>query len=549
MKSKSIFILFAAFAVGMLFFQIGAAPLLEPDEGRYANISQEMLESGDWLVPHKNGFIHFHKPPMTYWTMALSQKVFGTNEWGVRFPNALFGLGIVLLVIGIARRLWDDAAALLSALILLAIPLFVFMARLATTDIGLVFWVTLAVYCFISYQKGRSGLFLLGTYCALGVSMLTKGPVGLVLFAIPAASFFVLLRERKGFSFPLHLLGLVLFGVLSLSWYIWAIKNYPGLLDYFLFFQTAERMAGKSHHTQDWFYFLPVLIGTFFPWSLYIPAAVREIVKNPKGSRSRLLIFWTALWTALIFIFFSALPSKLASYLLPLSVPLCLWCAVYFSEKIFDRELKDRFFYATSYFTGFVFWIGGLGLGIYTKFFLHERIAGFEIMFFIGAFLLPLAGLVILFFSQKRRPFLIFATMLVAMYLTGLTVWNSGLPRVGTYKTVKPFAHKIMELREAGEPVIAYRKLFSGLPFYLNERVIVIATKTEFKFDTEEETKGYLYKDAKAVKNFINSSKRCFILTKTSDARELQELYGGKLKEIMRDKKVVLYTNKSMNSQ
>ena len=230
--------------------------------------------------------------------------------------------------------------------------------------------------------------------------------------------------------------------------------------------------------------------------------------------------------------------------MLPLSVPVSLLVANYFYRKFTVENIKDRFFIGTSFATSIIFWAGGIGLGIYVKFFLHERIAGFEIMFFILAFILSLAGLLLFYLTQKKKTLMILMVLLGTMYLVAFTIWQTGLPRVGTYKNVRPYARKIIELRAEGEPVVAYRKLFLGLPFYLKERVVVIGTKTESKFDTLEEKEGYFYKDPEAIKPFIKAKTPCFILTKVSDSRELNEKYGKELTELMRSPKVVLFQTK-----
>src|SRR2546426_437868 len=86
-------VLVAALAVFVLFFQLGTRGLNEPDEGRYSEVSREMVASGDWLVPRFNGVEHLSKPPVTYWLVAASLKTFGVNEWAARLPAALAALG------------------------------------------------------------------------------------------------------------------------------------------------------------------------------------------------------------------------------------------------------------------------------------------------------------------------------------------------------------------------------------------------------------------------------------------------------------------------
>ena len=108
------------FVVAALFLFLGTRGLNEPDEGRYAEIAREMVVTGEWLVPHLNGFEHFQKPPLLSWFTAASIRVFGANEWAARLPSALAALGVVLLTYGIARRIFDRAVAVAAALVLVS---------------------------------------------------------------------------------------------------------------------------------------------------------------------------------------------------------------------------------------------------------------------------------------------------------------------------------------------------------------------------------------------------------------------------------------------
>ena len=106
------------------FVLLGSRSLNEPDEGRYAEIAREMIETGDWLVPHFWYVPHFDKPPMTYWLVASSMKLFGQNEWAVRLPLALAALSGVLADWSLAKSLGGRRVANWSALILQSSLLF-----------------------------------------------------------------------------------------------------------------------------------------------------------------------------------------------------------------------------------------------------------------------------------------------------------------------------------------------------------------------------------------------------------------------------------------
>ena len=109
-------LLILAVVLGVPFFQyLGALPLIDPDEGRYAEIPREMLERGDLITPTLNYVKYFEKPPLLYWINAASLKIFGQNEFAARFPSALCGLLTVLTLYIIARHLYGRRCALISA--------------------------------------------------------------------------------------------------------------------------------------------------------------------------------------------------------------------------------------------------------------------------------------------------------------------------------------------------------------------------------------------------------------------------------------------------
>ena len=114
---KDLSLLFLMF--GVAFFQfLGTIPLIDPDEGRYAEIPREMLERGDFITPFLNYVKYFEKPPLHYWLNALSFSLFGENEFAARFPGALMGLMTVLLTYHVGRKLFGRREGLLAALIL-----------------------------------------------------------------------------------------------------------------------------------------------------------------------------------------------------------------------------------------------------------------------------------------------------------------------------------------------------------------------------------------------------------------------------------------------
>ncbi|MCB1229089.1 MAG: glycosyltransferase, partial [Verrucomicrobiae bacterium] len=191
--------------------QLGSYPLLEPDEGRYAEIGREMAEpGGDWIVPSLNGIPHFQKPPMIYWFTAISQKVFGASEIAARLPSALSAIATLFLTLGIARRLFQDRVVERYALIILASsPLFLFLGRTLTPDMHLTFWITASIFCLVRSRpenlfgepNHRPLFWGWMFFLCLGLGFLTKGPMAFVIPLSAAIGSSISLR-RYGIAKP-----------------------------------------------------------------------------------------------------------------------------------------------------------------------------------------------------------------------------------------------------------------------------------------------------------------------------------------------------------
>ncbi|GIV05746.1 MAG: dolichyl-phosphate-mannose--protein mannosyltransferase [Fimbriimonadales bacterium] len=155
--------------------------LTDLDEGFYASVAWEMRQSGDWFTPTFLNQPWFEKPPLLYWLMGVSMRVFGENEFALRLPSVLFyALTIGLLAWWGNRRLGQGAGSW-GALLFAVAPLSLILARLAITDMALTFFLTLAV---IALWEARGlGWSLLGGI-ALGLAVLTKGPFGLGLVGL-----------------------------------------------------------------------------------------------------------------------------------------------------------------------------------------------------------------------------------------------------------------------------------------------------------------------------------------------------------------------------
>lgn len=316
----------------------GSRGLWGPDEGRYSNIALQMLESGDWITPRRHPeHTHFAKPPLTYWAIAASVKVFGYHESSLRLPNALALIGTVLMLILIGRRLLPAAPWLPGLLFATSFVPFV-AGHLINTDYLLTLFETLAVYGFVRLWQSDSareaGIGRLWLWIGFGLAFLTKGPPGL-LPLLP------MLLWRGLQPAPrlklLDLRALVLFLLIAAPWYLLVISRHEGLLPYFLGYEVVGRVFTDVHDRNSSWYglietYVPVLLLGLLPWSIVLWRRLPSVW----GSRKRLRHWWRArspvdqwlmLWFLLPVIIFFCVRSRMPLYLLPSLVPATLLIA------------------------------------------------------------------------------------------------------------------------------------------------------------------------------------------------------------------------------
>ena len=328
-----------ALAVVLALVLLGHRGVWDPDEGRYTNVALHMLDSGDWIDPHRSHEVgHWTKPPMTYWAIAASVGVFGHDAWAARLPAALAYLLCVWLSGRIARRVApgsETQAALVFATMLFTVG----ASQLITTDYVLTACETLAMWCFVEARFGPEGLarrWIVGMWAAFALAFLTKGPPGLLpLLAVVA---FELLTRGTRRPSAFHWSGLLVFVAIALPWYLVVVTRNPGLLQYFLGSEVVGRVASNEFGRHgEWYGWITIygptlLLGTL-PWTFAILRWARTLPASVRGWRTRegraadaagLLL---ALWLLLPLLVFCASRSRLPLYVLPLAVPLAVLAA------------------------------------------------------------------------------------------------------------------------------------------------------------------------------------------------------------------------------
>lgn len=317
----------------------GTRGIWEPDEGRYTDVALEMLDTGDYLVPHLDEeHEHYTKPPLTYWALAASVRIFGRNEWAARLPNAIAFILTGLAVWGLSKRLLPDAPGA-GPLVWATMLGPAAAANVITTDTLLTLWETLAMLFCVEAVSNRGvgqrrAVHLM--WLGWGLAFLTKGPPGLLpLLGVSAA--LLLARQASTLRVLFRPAGLVTFALVGGSWYAWVAVKHPDLVRYFAAYEIYDRLFTGVHQRHPEWYGAFLVYGralavSLLPWSAFAALAIGRPGWHLRATR------WSALrvdrdrllllaWLALPLLVFLLARSRLPLYILPLHVPIALLIA------------------------------------------------------------------------------------------------------------------------------------------------------------------------------------------------------------------------------
>lgn len=355
-------ILLAVYFVLVYLFPLNGRLLWQPDETRYAEISREMLQRGDWVVPHLLGLRYFEKPVAGYWLNNISQWLFGDNNFAVRFAS-VFSTGMTaLLLYVLAMLMWRNARrSCMAVLIFLSMVLVFSIGTYSVLDPMIALWLTAAMVSYYLTLKVTTVKAKLGSYALLGLAcgmgFMTKGFLAL---AVPVIAVIPIVIQQK------RIKDLLLFGpvailvavLLSLPWALAIAQREPDFWNYFFWVEHIQRFAeDHAQHKAPFWYYLPILMAAVLPWLAMLPGALlkgwHERIQRPE-------LFFLLSWVLMPLIFFSIAKGKLPTYILPCMAPLALLIAAYAED--YADSLRNKMFKANALLNGLFGLIGVVAL-------------------------------------------------------------------------------------------------------------------------------------------------------------------------------------------
>lgn len=318
---------------------IGAGPLLIPDEARYAEISREMLASGNWIVPRFLGLRYFEKPVGGYWFNNIFHWLLGESEFSARAGVAIATGITALLVYFFTRRvLASERKAVWATFGYLSCLEVILLGTHATLDPMLTLWLAAAwVSWWFAFQVETAGrkLLVYGIFGAMcGLAFLTKGFVALAIPVVAIVPFMLLegrIRELVVYGFW----SIIVAALVATPWALAIYHREPDYWHYFFWVENIKRFSSShAQHREAFWFYLPVLFVGCLPWTGLIPGAMREAWRD---QQSRSVVKYLTLWVVMPLLLLSIAHGKLPTYVLPLFSPLAILVALGL-ERQFSRD-------------------------------------------------------------------------------------------------------------------------------------------------------------------------------------------------------------------
>lgn len=311
--------------------------LMDDEDAARAQISRNMIQSGDWVTPRLNGVRYFEKPPLMYWMVAVADEVFGDNETAARLPTFLCALLLCWLTARLARQSISERAGLYAGICLATCFGLWLFTRIMIPDVALSLAIAVALGGFhhalhvsAGDDDAMASLYAPAAWISVAAGLLLKGLIAIVFTMAPLALFLAatgLWRKRETWQRLMPGRGVAIVLTIAAPWYVLATLRNPPVLDfamhstpgvyrgffwYHFFNEQLLRFMGRryprdfSNVALPWFWLLH--LAWFFPWSAFL---IRAGWLSYRGAQPASRLHLLALcWIAIVMGFLAFVPTQ-----------------------------------------------------------------------------------------------------------------------------------------------------------------------------------------------------------------------------------------------
>lgn len=540
-------ILFLSLIISLFFgVFLGSRALSVPDEARYTEIPRYMVMSGDYITPRLNGIKYFEKPPLMYWLEASSIKLFGIEEWALRFWPAFLGLLTCLATYFAAHRIYSRQVGIFAAIILASSLLFNFISRLIILDVAVTCFLSLTLYSFLlaAHEKeGKRQIAYLATFfISAALSVLSKGLIGIVIPGAIIVLWALFTKQYRQILLAFKPWGILLFLAVAAPWHILVAMHNPEFLWFYFVHEHFLRYLTSVHsRTQPVWFFVPLIIFGWFPWVAHFLISFRDHITQlwqGKAEKASELTFLFA-WSGFIFIFFSISNSKLIPYITPALPPLAIIVGKTLADIWYDRR-QDRAIIILSSVTSGIFLIA-FCIAAYSRGLLFQP--DFKGNFISVVIILSLLVLVIPILRRlvSSRVAIIGNMVLSFLFIVAIQLgWEKADPR-----SVKELVTEIAALKHPSDKAAVIGYYYQDIAPYLNQKICVIDYQSgELMFGMEhEDTSSWMI----SFNDFVSqcqSGQVFYIITGEDQLERLKKSGLTDFYVIARKEKNILITNR-----
>lgn len=455
------------------FINLGGTFIFILDEAKNAEAAREMFLDNNWLVPVFNGELRVDKPPLHYWFMMISYKMFGVSEFAARFFSAFFGVLTIVSTFHFTKKFTDMKTASITGLVLCSSVMFVQEFHLAVPDPYLIFFLSFGLFNFYDFHlngKFNSGRLF---YISVGLAVLAKGPVAILISGLVILVFLISKREfnLKNIIKLKPFTGGLLTLIIAVPWFIKVhfLTNGEFTKGFFLE-HNLSRFSSEMEGHGGWFVvtWLFVILG-LLPFSFFIIQAFFQSWKNRKSND---FILFSFVVSVVVIAFFSISSTKLPNYTMP-AYPFAAVLISFYFIRIINGTVSVKFYKLSSWVLFGITVLIPAAVWILLTYFEPELYSAH--LSAIQLIILPIGSALSIFYLYRNKIFESILTIGVCFILLSFELFQFIYPVVST-KSPAVMAKEVMKPEDS---IVIYKRFDPALPFNFGRTFKVRESKTE----------------------------------------------------------------------